>query len=109
MWETTPMKRLPATVAAFLLLVGFALVFIPQQTSGQPSGGWVTLFNGTNLDNWNAIGDANWRIVEGAVMADKGNGFLVSKSTYTDFEIKAEFWVDSPANSGIFLRCTDPN
>jgi hypothetical protein len=33
---------------------------------------------------------------------------LVSKNSYTDFQIRAEFWVDPAANSGIFIRCTDP-
>ena len=42
------------------------------------------------------------------MQADKGNGFLVSKSSYGDFQIRSEFWVDSDANSGIFLRCADP-
>jgi hypothetical protein len=41
-------------------------------------------------------------------MAFKGNGFMVSKESYTDFEIRAEFWVDSKANSGVFIRCTYP-
>jgi hypothetical protein len=42
------------------------------------------------------------------VQADKGSGFLVSKKSYTDFQIRAEFWADPAANSGIFIRCTDP-
>ena len=41
------------------------------------------------------------------VEADKGNGFLVTKNDYKDFEVRAEFWVDSDANSGIFIRCTE--
>jgi hypothetical protein len=41
------------------------------------------------------------------VAADKASGisYLVSKTTYTDFQIKSEFWVDDEANSGIFIRC----
>ena len=66
------------------------------------------MFDGKNLDNFNKIGDANWRLEDGAVVADKGNGFLVSKEGYGDFEIRAEFFVDPDANSGIFIRCTDP-
>ena len=31
-----------------------------------------------------------------------------AKQPYTDFEIRAEFWVDTPANSGIFIRCDNP-
>jgi len=33
----------------------------------------------------------------------------VSKDAYTDFEIRAEFWANENANSGIFLRCQDRN
>ena len=71
-------------------------------------GGWTTLFDGRSLDAWDRVGDANWRIEGGAVVADKGSGFLVSKKSYGDFEIRAEFWADSDANSGIFIRCSDP-
>jgi 3-keto-disaccharide hydrolase len=102
------MKRRSAITLA-LLFVGFAGLWQSHQASGQADAGWVTLFDGTNLDNWNQIGDANWKLADGAVVADKGNGFLVSKKDYGDFQIKAEFWVDDDANSGIFIRCTDPN
>jgi hypothetical protein len=92
-----------------LLLFGFAAVSHLPQAFGQADAGWVTLFDGKSLDNWNKLGDANWRLEDGAVVADKGNGFLVSKASYTDFQLRAEFWVDADANSGIFIRCTDPN
>ena len=43
-------------------------------------------------------------------MADKGKGgFLVSKSSYKDFQIRAEFWADHTTNSGIFIRCAEPD
>jgi Domain of Unknown Function (DUF1080) len=90
-----------------LLLAGCAVVACSHQASGQAAG-WTTLFDGTNLNNFTQIGDANWRLVDGAVEADRGNGFLVTKDTYADFEIRAEFWVNDDANSGIFIRCTDP-
>ena len=100
------MQRWPVLTTA-LVLIGFAAFSYSQQASGQT--GWVTLFDAKNLDNWNKIGDANWRIEDGAVVADKGNGFLVSKNSYGNFQLRAEFWVDDDANSGIFIRCTDPN
>lgn len=95
-------------VTITLLLVGLAAFSYSHPSSGQTGAGWVTLFDGKNLDNWNKVGDANWRIEDGSVVADKGNGFLVSKSTYGDFQLRAEFWIDDVANSGIFIRCTDP-
>ena len=73
---------------------------------------WVTLIDGaTGLDNWIRVGDANWRAVDGAIQADKktdkANSFLVTKNSYTDFRIRAEFWASDDANSGIYMRCAD--
>jgi hypothetical protein len=97
-----------ATVNAALLLIGLGAFSHLHQAFGQTDAGWVTLFDGRNLDNWNQIGNANWRLEDGAVVADKGDGFLVSKKDYADFQLRAEFWVDADANSGIFIRCTNP-
>jgi len=76
-----------------------------------PNSGWVTLIDGsTGLENFNRVGDANWRAEGGAIVADKGKGgHLVSKKSYKDFEIYAEFWAETTTNSGIFIRSTDAN
>jgi hypothetical protein len=102
------MKRWSAASALGLLLLGFAIFGYSNESSGQANAGWTVLFDGKNLDNWTQIGDANWKLADGVVQADKGNGFLVSKNSYKDFQIRAEFWVDEKANSGIFIRCSDP-
>ena len=82
------------------------------QTSGQRDAGWITLLDGSNpksLENWNRIGDANWRAEDGAIVADKGKGgHLVSKNSYKDIQIRTEFWADHTTNSGIFFRISDP-
>jgi hypothetical protein len=103
------MNRLPAIMTA-LLFVCLAAVSTSHQASGQSDAGWITLFDGKNLDNWSPIGDANWKIVDGVVQADKAtvNSYLVSKDMYKDFQLRAEFWVSDDANSGIFIRCADP-
>jgi hypothetical protein len=99
------MKRL-CTLATAMIVVVFTLAGCAMKSPEQT--GWVTLFDGSNLASWNTIGDANWRLADGAVVADKGtSGFLVSRESYGDFQIRAEFWVDSAANSGVFLRCSD--
>jgi hypothetical protein len=94
-----------------LLVAGLAFFGCAQQPSKQADGGWITLIDGTSgLENWNRIGDANWRAEDGAIVADKGKGgFLVSKNSYRNFQIRAEFWADTSTNSGIFLRAADPN
>lgn len=98
------MKRLS------MLAIGLAALALGACSSMSSGSGWTVLFDGSSLDNWNAIGNANWRLTEGAVLADSGDkrqGFLVSKNSYTDFQVRAEFWVDDNANSGVFLRCGD--
>ncbi len=97
------MKR--RSVIALLAFGVAALSWSPQASS---QTGWVTLFDGKNLDGFNKIGDANWRVEDGMIVADKGNGFLVTKNEYKDYQIRAEFWVETDSNSGIFIRCTNP-
>ncbi|MDB5923941.1 MAG: hypothetical protein JWN13_2877 [Betaproteobacteria bacterium] len=101
------MKRLLGTTIS-LLIVAFTAYGCATEPSGQTDAAWTTLFDGRNLDNWNQVGDANWQLVDGVVQADKGSGFLVSKTSYTDFQIRVEFWVDPDANSGVFLRISEP-
>ena len=73
--------------------------------------GWTTLVGGPDsLQNWDRVGDANWRMEDGMVVADKASvaSYLVSKNSYKDFQIRAEFWADHTTNSGIFIRLSDP-
>jgi hypothetical protein len=59
-----------------------------------------------------SVGGANWRYEDGALIADKKEGkpaaHLVTKASYTDFMIHVEFWSSDDANSGVFIRCSDP-
>ena len=75
----------------------------------RPGKRWKTILDGHSLDGWSPIGDADWALKDGAVQADAGKGgVLVSRDTYGDIQIEAEFWVSDDANSGIFIRCTNP-
>lgn len=98
------MKRASA-ITLGLLVIGLAVF---QSSYGQGTAAWTTLFNGKDLTAFNIVGDANWEIADGLVQANKGTGFLVTKTPYADFEIKFEFWVNDEANSGVFIRCENP-
>jgi hypothetical protein len=98
-------RALTAALALFLVFAGFAA---PAAVSAQAGGGWTTLFDGKSLDGWTPIGNANWKLAEGTVQADMGMGFLVSKQSYGDFELRAEIWVNDDANSGVFIRASNP-
>lgn len=97
-----------ATVALALCLAGFSGLTASSAVSAQAGGAWKTLFDGKSLDGWTPIGTANWKLAEGAVQADMGTGFLVSNQSYGDFELRAEFWTNDDANSGIFIRASNP-
>ena len=89
--------------------VGLALAVAVFPTLATAQGvEWTTMFDGSSLDGWRVLGDANWELADGAVSANSGSGYLVSEESYGDFELRLEFWVDEPANSGVFIRCSDP-
>jgi Domain of Unknown Function (DUF1080) len=94
------------TVAAGLLMGAAALY--AGAASGD-SDGWITLLDSNTKGEWSEVGKANWEMKDGALSADKlaskALSYLVSKNSYKDFQIRAEFWTDEEANSGIFIRC----
>ncbi len=91
-----------AILAAALLVAGCA--------SYSPSQGWITLIDGDKgMENFDRIGDADWRSEGGAIVATKGKGgYLVSKKSYRDFDLYVEFWANQDTQSGVFLRAADP-
>jgi len=94
-----------------MLLAGAALCACSADapTSDTPAAAeWQTLFDGTSLEGWTLEGDANWQITDGAVAADSGTGFLLTSVAYADFDLELEFWVTPDANSGVFIRCANP-
>jgi hypothetical protein len=99
------MKRAVAMTIG-LLIVGF-VGFHTYEAQGQAAAP-ATLFDGSNLSAFNLVGDANWQVVDGVVQANRGTGFLVTKNSYGDFQLNLEFWVDDDANSGVFIRCSNP-
>ena len=120
------MKRFSAGIAGlFVVVFGFLgcasdapLPFRQEPWGYMPIGSekepWVTLIDGENgLENFNRVGDVNWLAMRGSIQGDrlnsgKGTGHLVTKNSYKDFQIYAEFWADEDANSGIFMRAQDP-
>lgn len=77
-------------------------------------GGWTPLVDGASMTmnsfaGWGQLGQGNWSMADGTLQGKDGKmGYLVSPQSYSDFEIRAEFWADANCNSGIFIRCQDP-
>lgn len=72
---------------------------------GEPKwGNPIKLLNGTDLAGWRAIGDNQWRVVNGVLTNMKSGGNLVTDQTFNDFKLHAEFRYPKDGNSGIYLR-----
>ena len=107
------MTQRRAFLAAGLTTVGASMAGLVGCAGMSSGSGWTTLVDGSNmpnLDGWTQLGAGGWSFVDGALQGKNGKaGFLVSKDSYADFAIRAEFWADEDANSGIFLRVKDRN
>ena len=71
--------------------------------------GFVPLFNGNDLSNWEQHGGkAIYTIENGAIVGTSipktPNSFLCTKKMYSDFILEVEYKVDPKLNSGIQIR-----
>jgi hypothetical protein len=102
--------RIWATTA-FALLTGTLALSLASAQSGD---GWTQLFDGKSVPDLLSVGPgANWRVESGELVADKlsadkGTNHLVTKEKYKDFQVHLEFYAIADTNSGVFLRCKDP-
>jgi hypothetical protein len=72
-------------------------------------GGWISLFNGKNLDNWERLnGTADFKIdgeeIVGTSSMNTPNTFLATNDAYGDFILEYEAKMDDGLNSGVQIR-----
>ncbi len=105
----------------WIVFVGIAMASTaPRVTLAQadrPSkagDGFVTLFDGKNLDHWTMGPERSWVIVEGEIRLQRefdgkehNLDYLWTKEQYSDFVLELEFKIPENANSGVFLRTPD--
>jgi hypothetical protein len=99
-----------------LLFALFLFVFTPTSSSfGQVenknskirTNDWEILFDGTGVDKWRGKTEEGfpkkgWKIENGQLfLAEKGGGDIITKETYSDFELVFQFNLTENANSGI--------
>lgn len=78
----------------------------PALKSTEVAEGWTLLFDGKSTSGWTARGDSMWAAQECELRTQTGSsgGFLATTNEFSDFQLRAEFWIDDKANSGVFLR-----
>ncbi len=101
------MIRKPITVHCAIGIVviaaGYAGPSIANGDHSQP--GYVSLFNGKNLDGWVIENNGQFSVRDGLLAVNKGTGWLRSEKDYADFVFKMDFrFLEAKANSGIFVR-----
>jgi hypothetical protein len=91
----------------------FALILLTSCATYSDSSKAIKLIDGDQgFSNFNILGDTKWDSGNGVIQASHTGeeiGYLVSKHSYNDFVLYVEFWVSDDANSGVFIRCQDPN
>ncbi|MGC1205641.1 MAG: DUF1080 domain-containing protein [Flavobacteriaceae bacterium] len=86
-----------------------ALIEVKEEVEVKTESEWITLFDGTNFDNWRGyLTDEmypEWTIEDGAMLftpSEKGGKNIITKDTYTNFVLSLEWKISEGGNSGIF-------
>jgi hypothetical protein len=92
-----------------LLITAALLQAANTLTEKEIAEGWVLLYDGKSLDNWNKIGGAPWRVAgDGDMLALRGgdDGWIMHPREFKDFVLKFEFQFPEGGRSAIFLRAS---
>lgn len=92
-----------------LFLLALFAVCVMCAPQAQEREGWISLFNGRNLNGWIKLcGKAQYKVKDGAIVGistlGQPNTFLATKTEYGDFILEFEFKADEGVNSGVQLR-----
>jgi hypothetical protein len=99
--------RISFLVCVTLYLAAASCFFATEKTPAD--AGWISLFDGTNLDGWvQRGGNAKYRAEEGQIVGtcvpSTPNSFLCTRREFTNFVLEIEFNVEPGLNSGVQLR-----
>jgi hypothetical protein len=108
------MRILPATLIGLMLwstLATTGLAAAPNTlTPEELAEGWLLLFDGETLFGWTAANKADWKVVDGEIVATEGEqGLLRTTAQWGDYVLKLDYRIaagGNGGNSGVFLRTT---
>jgi len=64
----------------------------------------IHLFDGTNMHEWHATGENQWKAESGILRSPHSGSNLVTNQTFKDFKLHIEFRYPTESNSGVYLR-----
>lgn len=90
------------------LITLFLPLFLVSSQAQSPDG-WQPLFNGKDLQGWQALdGNAEFKVENGAIVGvsrlNAPNTFLATPKDYGDFILEYEALMDQDLNSGVQIR-----
>jgi hypothetical protein len=107
---TTIARRDPAQPPQVINWVGVPVPSWPSANANgtHTYGSPVRLFDGKTMDAWGVQhkqNPVNWAVADGVMSsAEKNGNNLVSKETFKDFKIEAEYAIAPGSNGGIYVR-----
>lgn len=101
-----PVKKKPLP---FFLLLSIAFLSFTQQppaADAQHKDGWISLFNGKDLNGWKQVGDGTHFVKDGLICSTGGMGLLYyTKRKFSNCSIRVVFKMQKfNSNSGVFIR-----
>jgi len=87
-----------------------SVIGLMSMISCSPDGGWIDLFNGTNLEGWEVKGapESNFFVENGILVAETKlgipNTFLATTNSFENFELEVDFKVNKGMNTGVQIR-----
>jgi hypothetical protein len=91
------------------ILITLALVLLSFGCAGAVEGeeGFVSLFNGENLDGWTlkSRNDTGYLVEDGTIVCPPGGGGnLLTEKEFSDFILRFEFRLEEGSNNGLGIR-----
>lgn len=94
-----------------LMIAAAVSMFVTAPLAGAADDdGWISLFNGKNLDGWKASENPDsFQVEDGVLVVDGPRGHLfydgpVEDANFTNFHLKADVQTKPNANSGIYFH-----
>ena len=80
-----------------------------QLTSAEKEAGWTLLFDGQSIEHFRNYQkedvDESWQVKDGALtLTKKGGGDLITKKSYSAFEITLDYKISKGGNSGLMFH-----
>lgn len=107
------LRFIRSIVACGMLTLGIALALPVENanalTSEEREEGFVSLFNGRDLNNWFTLARRNSFSVDNGILAARGTGGVVLRTLqeYENYILRLEFKNSPGGNSGVFLHTRD--